>query len=75
MASASNKLSSVAVRVRSKMSRVAESGATWQGSLLIETATDSVRVQHHFASNGKYKIEQIELGDGSIHSIDDFVIV
>jgi Ca2+-binding RTX toxin-like protein len=31
-------------------SRVAESGATWEGSLLIEAGTDSVRVQHHFAS-------------------------
>ncbi|MEO0486386.1 MAG: calcium-binding protein [Pseudomonadota bacterium] len=57
------------------MSRVAESGATWQGSLLIETATDSVRVQHHFASNGRYKVEQIELSDGTLHNIDDFVIV
>ncbi|MEO0484874.1 MAG: calcium-binding protein, partial [Pseudomonadota bacterium] len=57
------------------MSRVAESGATWQGSLLIETATDSVRVQHHFASNDKYKVEQIELSDGTLYNIDDFAIV
>ncbi|MEO0485207.1 MAG: calcium-binding protein [Pseudomonadota bacterium] len=57
------------------MSRVAEAGATWQGSLLIETATDSVRIQHHFASNDRYKVEQIELGDGSVYNVDDFVIV
>ncbi|MEO0484955.1 MAG: BspA family leucine-rich repeat surface protein [Pseudomonadota bacterium] len=57
------------------MSRVAENGSTWQGSLLIETATDSVRVQHHFASNGKYKVEQIELSDGTIYNIDDFAFV
>jgi hypothetical protein len=52
---------------------VAESGATWEGSLLIEAGSDSVRVQHHFASNDLYRIEDIELAGGVIHHIDDFV--
>ncbi|MEO0486385.1 MAG: calcium-binding protein [Pseudomonadota bacterium] len=57
------------------LSRVAEGGSSWAGTLLIETAMDSVRVQHHFASNGKYKIEQIELSDGTTFYIDDFMIL
>jgi len=58
-------------------SRVAESGATSQGSLLIEVdgTSDSVRVQHHFASNDRYKIEQIELGDGTVYQVDELAIV
>jgi len=58
------------------LSRVAESGATSQGSLLIEVdgTSDSVRVQHHFASNDRYKIEQIELGDGTVYQVDDLAI-
>ena len=58
------------------LSRVAESGATSQGSLLIEVdgTSDGVRVQHHFASNDRYKIEQIELGDGTVYQVDDLAI-
>jgi hypothetical protein len=56
-------------------SRVTESGATWEGSLLIEAGTDSVRIQHHFASNDRYRVENIELSDGSTHEIDDFVFL
>lgn len=59
------------------LSNVAESSAAWQGSLLIEVGgtSDSVRVQHHFASNDRYKMEQIELGDGTVYQVNKLAIV
>jgi len=58
------------------LSRVAESGSTWNGSLLIQTAGgDSVQVVNHFASSDAYKVEKIILGNGAEFMIDDFTIL